>query len=113
MDRCEVWDVLTSKLVVKEPLIVRKGSIMAVDINEMNGMFVVEWNRRQKHFHIQALGEILKGNLLASVNGRDSGYVPVAIAQTKGEALEMRRLIEVKLRSLPRRHRVGSADTLQ
>ena len=86
---------------------------MAVEINEMNEMFVVEWNRRQQHSHIQALGEILKGNLLAAVNGRDSGYVPVAIAQTKGEALEMCRLIEVKLRSLPRRHRVGSADTLQ
>jgi hypothetical protein len=86
---------------------------MAVDINEMNGMFVVEWSRRKKHFHIQALGEILKGNLLAAVNGRDSGYVPVAVAQTKGEALEMCRLIEVKLRSLPRRHPVDSADTLQ
>ncbi len=86
---------------------------MAVNINEMNGMFVVEWNRRQKHLHIQALGEILKGNLLAVVNGRDSGYVPVAIAQTKEEALEMCRLIEVKLRSLPMRHPADSADTLQ
>jgi hypothetical protein len=86
---------------------------MAVDINEMNGMFVVEWNRKQKHFHIQALGEILRGNLLAAVNERDSGYVPVAIAQTKGEAVEMCRLIEVKLKSLPTRHPVDSADTLQ
>ena len=86
---------------------------MAVDINELNGMFVVEWNRRQKHFHIQALGEILKGNLIAVVNGRDSGYVPVAIAQTKGEAVEMCRLIEVKLRSLPRHQPADSADTLQ
>ena len=86
---------------------------MAVDIDAMNGMFVVEWNRRQKHFHIQALGEILKGNLHAAVNGRDSGYVPVAIARTKGEALEMSKLIEVKLRSLRRLHRVDSSDTLQ
>lgn len=86
---------------------------MAVDINEMNGMFVVEWNRRQKHLHIRALGEILKGNLLAAVNGRDSGYSPVAIAQTQGEALEMSKLIEVKLRSLRRVHRVESSDTLQ
>ena len=86
---------------------------MAVDINAMNGMFVVEWNRRQKHFHIQGLGEILKGNLLDAVNGRDSGYVPVAIAQTKGEALEMSKLIEVELRSLRRVHRRASADTLQ
>lgn len=86
---------------------------MAVDINAMNGMFVVEWNRRQKHFHIQALGEILKGNLHAAVNGRDYGYVPVAIAQTKREALEMSKLIEVKLRSLRRLHRVDSSDTLQ
>jgi len=86
---------------------------MAVDINELNGMFVVEWNRRQKHLHIQALGEILKGNLRAVVNGRDSGYVPVAIARTKGEAVEMCRLIDVKLRSLPTRHPVDSADTLQ
>jgi len=86
---------------------------MAVDINEMNGMFVVEWHRRKKHFHIQTLGEILKGNLLAAVNGRDSGYSPVAIAQTQGEALAMSKLIEVKLRSLPRVHRVESSDTLQ
>jgi len=86
---------------------------MAVKINEMNGLFVVEWNRRQKHFHIRALGEILKSNLSAAVNGRDSGYVPVAIAQTKGEALEMSKLIEVELRSLRRVHRRASADTLQ
>jgi hypothetical protein len=86
---------------------------MAVKINEMNGMFVVEWNRRQKHFHIQALGEVLKSNLRAAVNGRDSGYVPVAIAQTKGEALEMSKLIEVELRSLRRIHRKASSDTLQ
>ena len=86
---------------------------MAVDINEMNGMFVVEWNRRHKHFHIQALGEILKGNLLAAVKGRDSGYVPVAVAQTEREALEMSKLIGVKLSSLRRIHRVDSSDTLQ
>ena len=86
---------------------------MAVKINEMNGMFVVEWNRRQKHFHIRALGEILKSNLSAAVNGRDSGYVPVAIAQTEGEALEMSKLIQVKLRSLRRAHRIDSSDTLQ
>jgi hypothetical protein len=97
----------------KDPLIVRKGRIMAVDINELNGMFVVEWNRKRKHLHIQALGEILKGNLIAVVNGRDSGYVPVAIAQTKGEAVEMCRLIEVNLRSLPRRRPADSTDTLQ
>jgi hypothetical protein len=94
-------------------LIVRKGRIMAVDINEMNGMFVVEWNRRQKHFHIQALGKILKDNLLAAVNGRDTGYVPVAVARTKGEAVEMSKLIEVELRNLRRLHRVVSSDTLQ
>ena len=86
---------------------------MAVDINEMNGMFVVEWNRREKHFHIQALGEILKGNLLAAVNGRDSGYVPLAIARTKGEAVEMSKLIEAKLRTLRRLRLVDSSDTLQ
>jgi len=86
---------------------------MAVDINEMNGMFVVEWNRRQKHFHIQALGKILKDNLLAAVNGRDTGYVPVAVARTKGEAVEMSKLIEVELRNLRRLHRVASSDTLQ
>jgi hypothetical protein len=85
---------------------------MTVDINEMNAMFVVEWNRRQEHFHIRALGEILKGNLLDAVNRRDSGYSSVAIAQTKGEALEMSKLIEIKLRSLRRLHRVVSSDTL-
>jgi len=86
---------------------------MAVDINEMNGMFVVEWNRRQKRFQIQTLGEILKGNLLAAVNERDYGYSPVAIAQTKEEALEMSKLIDVKLRTLRRLHRLDSSDTLQ
>jgi len=46
---------------------------MALDINEMNAVFVVEWNRKQKHFQIQTLGEILKSNLLAAVNRRASG----------------------------------------
>ena len=86
---------------------------MTVDIREVNEMFVVEWNRREKHFHIQALGEILKGNLLAAVNGRDSGYVPLAIARTKGEAVEMSKLIEAKLRTLRRLRLVDSSDTLQ
>ena len=86
---------------------------MGVDINEMNGMFVVEWNRRQRQFQIQPLGETLKANLLAAVNGRDSGYRPLAIAQTKEEALNMSKLIKLKLSSLPRHHRAGSSDTLQ
>ena len=86
---------------------------MALDINEMNGMFVVEWNRKEKHSQIQTLGEILKNNLLAAVNRQASGYVPVAIAHTEREALEMAKLIEAKLKKLRRAHRVDSADTLQ
>jgi hypothetical protein len=85
---------------------------MAVDINEMNKMFVVEWNARQKKFHIQTLDEILKSNLRAAVNGRASGYVPVAIAHTEREALEMVKLIEAKLKKLRRAPRVDSSDTL-
>ena len=98
---------------VKDRLIIREGSVMAVNINEMNGMFVVEWNRRKNHFHIEPLGVILKSNLLAAVNGRDSGYVPVAVAETKGEALKMSKLIEVKLESLRPLRRVHSSDTLE
>ena len=119
-DTCIICEVIfehvylsPSKACRESPVDCSEGSIMAVKINEMNGMFVVEWNRREKHFHIQALGEILKGNLLAAVNGRDSGYVPVAVAQTEGEALEMSKLIGVKLRNLRRIHRVDSSDTLQ
>ena len=82
---------------------------MAVDLNEINEMFVVEWNPRKKQFQIQALGEILKSNLLAAVNGRDRRYVPVAIANTKGEALEMSKLIEAKLKSLQQNHGVDSS----
>jgi hypothetical protein len=85
---------------------------MAVDLNEMNEMFVVEWNRRQKQFQIQALGEILKSNLKAAVNGRDLGYVPVAIANTEDEALKMLKLIKAKLKSLRQTHRGDSSDTL-
>ncbi|HSE20470.1 MAG TPA: hypothetical protein VLB68_02400 [Pyrinomonadaceae bacterium] len=83
---------------------------MAIDINELNEMLVVEWNPMQKQFRNQALGKILKSNLLAAVNGRDSGYVPVAIAHTEAEALEMSKLIEAKLKM--RGHRGDSSDTL-
>jgi hypothetical protein len=83
---------------------------MAININEMNEMFVVEWNASQKKIQIQALGKILKSNLLAAVNGRDHGYVPVAIANTEGEALEMSKLIKAKLKI--RGHRADSSDTL-
>ena len=86
---------------------------MTVDITETNGIFVVEWNRRRGHIQIRALGEMLKSNLLAAVNERDSGYSPVAIAKTNEEALEISKLIELKLRSLRRRHRAHSSDTLQ
>ena len=55
---------------------------MAIDLSELNEMFVVEWNARQNKFQIQALGEVLKSNLLAAVRRRSSGYVPVAIAHT-------------------------------
>jgi len=85
---------------------------MAIDINEMNEMFVVEWSSSQKQFHIHALGEMLKSNLRAAVNGRDSGYVPVAIARTEVEALKMSNLIEVKLKKLRQPHRLDSSDTL-
>jgi hypothetical protein len=84
---------------------------MAIHINELNEMFVVEWNAKQKQFQIQPLGEILKSNLRAAVKGRNSGYVPVAIAHTEAEALEMSKLIEAKLKR--RGHRADSSDTLQ
>ena len=83
---------------------------MAIDLNEMNEMFVVEWNERQKKLQIQSLGEMLKSNLVAAVNGRKSGYVPVAIAHTKAEALKMSKLIGRKLKMSG--HRGDSSDTL-
>jgi hypothetical protein len=83
---------------------------MAIDINEMNEMFVVEWNARQRKLHIQALGKILKRNLHAAVNRRNSGHFPVAIAHTEAEALEMSKLIEAKLKM--RGHREDNSDTL-
>jgi hypothetical protein len=85
---------------------------MVLDINEVNGMFVVEWNRKQKHFQIQTLGEILKSNLLATINKRDRGYIPVAIASTEGEALKMSKLIDSNLKNLRQSHREDSSDTL-
>lgn len=85
---------------------------MAVDINELNAMFVVECNLRQKQFRIQALGEILKSNLIAAVNGRSSGYVPVAIAQTEREVIEMSKLIEAKLKKQRYVPDLDSSDTL-
>lgn len=90
----------------------RKDRHMAIDINEINGMFVVEWNLRQKQFRIQALGEILKSNLIAAVNGRSTGYVPVAIAQTEKEVLEMSKLIEAKLKKPHYVRDLDSTDTL-
>ena len=82
---------------------------MAIEINEINEMFVVEWNARQKVLQIQALGEILKHNLRAAVNGRNSGYAPIAIAHTESEALKMSKLIEARLKM---RSREDSSDTL-
>jgi hypothetical protein len=83
---------------------------MAIKINEINEMFVVEWNAKRKALQIQALGVILKSNLLAAVNGRTSGYAPVAIAHTEAEALEISKLIEAKLKM--RGHHEDSSDTL-
>lgn len=83
---------------------------MALDINEMNKMFVVEWSTKGKNSQIQVLGEILKSNLLAALKGRNSGYFPVAIAHTEAEALKMSEIIEAKLKK--RGHRGESSDTL-
>lgn len=83
---------------------------MAIDLIELNEMFVLEWNARQKKFQIQALGEVLKSNLLAAVRGLSSGYVPVAIAHTEAEALKMSKLIDRKLNM--RSQRGDSSDTL-
>jgi hypothetical protein len=82
---------------------------MSIEINEINEMFVVEWNARQKVLQIQALGAILKSNLRAAVNGRNSGYAPIAIAHTEEEALKMSKLIEAQLKM---RRREDSSDTL-
>ena len=81
---------------------------MAIEINEINEMFVVEWNATQRVLQIQALGVILKHNLRAAVNGRNSGYAPIAIAHTEGEALKMSKLIEAKLKRGSRK----DSDTL-
>ena len=85
---------------------------MGIEISEINEMFVVEWNAKQKVLQIQALGAILKHNLRAAVNGRNSGYAPIAIAHTEKEALEITKLIGAKLKKLSRAHRADSVDTL-
>ena len=82
---------------------------MGIEISEINEMFVVEWNAKQKVLQIQALGAILKHNLRAAVNGRNSGYAPIAIAHTENEALKMSKLIEARLK---KRSREDSTDTL-
>ena len=82
---------------------------MAIEINEINEMFVIEWNARQKVLQIQALGASLEHNLRAAVNGRNSGYAPIAIAHTEGEALKMSKLIEARLKT---RSQEESSDTL-
>lgn len=84
---------------------------MAIHINELNEMFVVEWNPRKNRFQIRILGEILKSNLLAAVNRRSASYVPVAIAHTEVEALQISKLIEANLKNL-RANRGDSSDTL-
>lgn len=84
---------------------------MAININELNEMLLVQWNARQKKIQIRALGEILKSNLVAAVNGQNSGYVPVAIAHTEAEALQISKLIEANLKK-SRAHRRDSLDTL-
>ena len=81
-----------------------------MEIDEINKMFVVEWNTRRKTIQIQALGAILKSNLIAAVNGRNSGYAPVAIAHTEAEALKMSKLIHAKLKLHSPRD--SSSDTL-
>jgi hypothetical protein len=84
---------------------------MAIHINELNEMFVVEWNARKNKLQVRVLGEMLKNNLLAAVEARNSGYVPVAIAHTEAEALEMSKLIAPKLKN-SRLQRGDSLDTL-
>jgi hypothetical protein len=82
---------------------------MAIEINDINEMFVVEWNARHKVLQIQALGAILQHNLRAAVNGRNSGYAPIAIAHTEAEAFKMSKLIEAKLK---KHSPEDSSDTL-
>ena len=89
---------------------VEGSDVMVIKINEINEMFVVEWNAKQKALQTRALGAILKSNLLAAINGRNSGYAPVAIAHTEAEAVKMSKLIEAKLKM--RSHREDSSDTL-
>lgn len=84
---------------------------MSINISQMNEMLVVQWNAKQRKFQIRALGEILKSNLLAAVNGRNSGYVPVAIAHSKVEALQISNLIEANLNN-SWAHPGDSVDTL-
>ena len=84
---------------------------MAVHINELNEILVVEWNSRRNKFQVRVLGEMLKSNLLDAANGRNSSYVPVAIAHTEAEALEISKIIKAKLKNL--RHQHGNSfDTL-
>jgi hypothetical protein len=85
---------------------------MAIDINEMNEMFVVEWSPSHKQFRIRTIRQMLKSNLNAAVHGQGVSQVPVAIAGTEEEALKMSNIIEVKLEKLRQAHRASSSDTL-
>ena len=82
---------------------------MAIEINEINELFVVEWNARKRLLQIQPLGVVLKHNLRAAVNGRNSYYTPIAIAHTVDEALKISELIQSKLKM---RNPEDNSDTL-
>lgn len=63
-------------------------------------MWVLEWSREQKCFHIETVEEMLTGNLDAFVVGHESQYVPLYFCATRGEATVCsRRLRDLKCES--------------
>lgn len=63
-----------------------------------NETYVLEWSQRQSGFHIQPLGEAVKGNRKAFMQNRPCDYIVVHVG-TKAEcdsAAEMLRPVVMK-----------------
>jgi hypothetical protein len=64
--------------------------------NDIKEMFVVEWSPRQRSYHFETVGEMLENNLRATLDGKQTDYLPIYITRTKEEARRVRDSIEAR-----------------
>ena len=69
---------------------------------DLSEIWIVEYSRSQRCFHVETLDEAVKANLYIAERGLKADYIPVAACRSHGAAVEASEALRALLSAKPR-----------